>query len=184
MDGEQDGAQAQQQVEGQPKDGQQSQQGEQEQPPKQQEPQAQLQVGVGDAKPEDYEAQLRAKDARIAELSEKVADAAKSQKAADDLGRQIAELKRQMEDERTDFALRSAGCRSTKAAKALLADHGGDVAKLREAEPWLFSDGNDQGGTTGLEPAGASGGSAEKERMRHWRELAGLTDDDKHEGEE
>lgn len=130
MDGEQDGAQAQQQVEGQPKDGQPSQQGE-----KGQQPQQELQVGAGNAKPEDYEAQLRAKDAKIAELSAKVADAAKSQKTADDLGKQIAELKRQVEDERTDFALRSAGCRSTKAAKALLADHGGDVAKLREAEP-------------------------------------------------
>lgn len=184
MDGGQDGAQAQQQVEGQPEGGQPSRQGEQGQQP-QQEPQAQLQVGAGNANPEDYEAQLRAKDAKIAELSAKVADAAKSQKAADDLGRQIAELKRQMEEERTDFALRSAGCRSTKAAKALLADHGGDVAKLREAEPWLFSDGAAEGGTTtGLEPAGASGGSADKERMRHWRELAGLTDDDKHEGEE
>jgi hypothetical protein len=183
MDGEQDGAQAQQQVEGQPKDGQSSQQGDgQGQQPKQ-EPSAQLQVGpTGDARPEEYEAQLRAKDARIAELSAKVADAAKSQKAADDLGRQIAELKRQMEDERTDFALRSAGCRSTKAAKALLADHGGDVAKLREAEPWLFSDGAAESGTTGLEPAGASGGYAEKERLKHWRELAGLSGDD--EGEE
>lgn len=178
MDGEQDGAQAQQQVEGQPEGGQQPQGGGQGQQQSQQEPQAQLQIGAGNANPEDCEAQIRAKDAKIAELSAKVADAAKSQKAADDLGRQIAELKRQMEDERTDFALRSAGCRSTKAAKALLADHGGDVAKLREAEPWLFSDAGPEGGATGLEPAGASGGSAEKERLKHWRELAGLSEDD------
>jgi hypothetical protein len=177
MDGEQDGAQAQQQVEGQPKDGQPSQGDGQGQQP-QQEPQAQLQVGAGDAKPEDYEAQLRARDAKIAELSAKVADAAKSQKAADDLGRQIAELKRQMEDERTDFALRAAGCRSTKAARALLVDHDGDVEKLKEAEPWLFSTVTPEGGATGLEPAGASGGSAERERLRHWRDLAGLSDDD------
>lgn len=93
MDGEQDGAQAQQQVEGQPEGGQPSQHGGQGQQP-QQKPQAQLQVGAGDARPEDYEAQLRAKDAKIAELSAKVADAAKSQKAADDLGRQIARLLR------------------------------------------------------------------------------------------
>lgn len=74
---EQDGAQAQQQVEGQPEGGQPSQHGGQGQQP-QQKPQAQLQVGAGDARPEDYEAQLRAKDAKIAELSAKVADAAKS----------------------------------------------------------------------------------------------------------
>ena len=93
MDSEQDGAQAQQQVEGQPEGGQPSQHGGQGQQP-QQKPQAQLQVGAGDARLEDYEAQLRAKDAKIAELSAKVADAAKSQKAADDLGRQIARLLR------------------------------------------------------------------------------------------
>ena len=31
-----------------------------------------------------------------------------------------------------------AGCRSMKAARALLDDRGGDVAALKEAEPWLF----------------------------------------------
>lgn len=140
----------------------------------QQEPQKNA-VNGGDT---DYAAQLKAKDAQIEELSAKVADAAKSQKAAEDLGRQIAELKQQMADERTDFALRAAGCRSTKAARALLADHDGDVQKLKEAEPWLFSTVTPEGGATGLEPAGASGGSAERERLRHWRDLAGLSDDD------
>jgi hypothetical protein len=177
MDGEQDGAQAKRQGEDQQAGGQPSQGDGQGQQP-QREPSAQLQVGTGDAKPDDYEAQLRAKDARIEELSAQVAEAAKSQKAADELGKQIAELKRQMADERTDFALRAAGCRSTKAARALLSDHDGDVEKLREAEPWLFSAASAEGGTTGLEPAGASGGSAEKERLKHWRELAGLSGDD------
>lgn len=177
MDGEQDGAQAQRQGEDQQTGGQPPQGDGQGQRP-QREPSAQLQVGTGDAKPDDYEAQLRAKDAQIEELSARVAEAAKTQKAADDLGRQIAELKKQMEDERTDFALRAAGCRSTKAARALLADHEGDVQKLREAEPWLFSTAATEGGTTGLEPAGASGRSAERERLEHWRELAGLPGDD------
>lgn len=133
MDGDQDGAQAQQQAEGQQEGGQQSSQDD-----GQAQQGSMRQVGTEGAKPEDYEEQLRAKDAQIEELSAKVADAAKSQKAAEDLGRQIAELKQQMADERTDFALRAAGCRSTKAARALLADHDGDVEKLKEAEPWLF----------------------------------------------
>ena len=177
MDGDQDGTQAQQQPEGQQEGGQQSSQDDGQ---GQQQAQQGLvrQVGTEGAKPEDYEEQLRAKDAQIEELSAKVADAAKSQKAAEDLGRQIAELKQQMADERTDFALRAAGCRSTKAARALLADHDGDVEKLKEAEPWLFSTVTPEGGATGLEPAGASGGSAERERLRHWRDLAGLSDDD------
>lgn len=176
MDGEQDGAQTQQQTESKQAAGQPPQGDEQGQQQVQQG--SMQQVGDGAAKPNDYEAQLKAKDAQIEELSARVAEAAKSQKAAEDLGKQIAELKRQMADERTDFALKAAGCRSTKAARALLADHGGDVQKLKEAEPWLFSASGTEGGTTGLEPAGASGGSAEKERLRHWRELAGLSDDD------
>ena len=175
MDGEQDGAQTQQQTEikqatGQPQGDEQG---------RQQTQQGSVQqAGNGAAKPNDYEAQLKAKDAKIEELSAQVAEAAKSQKAAEDLGKQIAELKKQMADERTDFALKAAGCRSTKAARALLADHGGDVQKLKEAEPWLFSTVAPEGGATGLEPAGASGGSAERERLRHWRDLAGLSDDD------
>ena len=180
MDGEQDGAQMQQQSEDQQKDGQPSQQSGQGQQQTQQG--SVRQVGDGAAKPDDYEAQLKAKDAQIEELSAQVAEAAKSQKAAEDLGRQIAELRKQMSDERTDFALKAAGCRSTKAARALLADHDGDVQKLKEAEPWLFSATSADGGMTGLEPAGVSGGSAEKERLKHWRELAGLSGDD--EGEE
>ena len=172
--GVEDGAQTQQ-TEGQQAAGESPQGNGQEQQAQQGPVQ---QVSGGAVKPEDYEAQLKAKDAQIEELSARVAEAAKSQKAAEDLGKQIAELKKQMADERTDFALKAAGCRSTKAARALLADHGGDVQKLKEAEPWLFSAAGTEGGTTGLEPAGASGGSAEKERLKHWRELAGLSDDD------
>jgi len=181
MDGEQDGAQAQQQIEGQPKDGQPSQQGEQGQQP-QQEPQARLQVGAGNANPEDYEAQLRAKDAQIAELQGKVTAAAKTAEATEALNAEIASLKQQMADERTEFALRSAGARSVTAAKALLAEHGGDVAALAKAEPWLFEtkgSGQDSAeGTTGLEPAGASGGS-DAQYMRRWERIAGLADEGK-----
>lgn len=172
MDGEQDGTQTQQQEKGR-EDRQPAQDDE-----KGLQESLQQQVSAAEPKPEDYEAQLRAKDARIAELSAKVAEAAKSAEAAESLSEQITELKRQMEDERIEFALKAAGCRSTKAARALLADHDGDVAKLKEAEPWLFAGDDAKGGTTGLEPAGASGGSAEKDRIKHWRELAGLSEDD------
>ena len=71
-----------------------------------------------------------------------------------------------------------------KAARALLSDHGNDVDELKEAEPWLFEAGGkhakggnaDGTGATGLPNAGAA--SDEGKTLKHWREIAGLTDDD------
>ena len=104
-----------------------------------------------------------------------------------DYEKQIAELKAQGESDRIDFKLQLAGVRNVKAARALLGDHDNDVDKLKEAEPWLFEasgkhakDGNGSGsGTTGLPNAGAA--SDEGKTLKHWREIAGLTDDDKKE---
>ena len=77
--------------------------------------------------------------------------------------------------------------RNVKAARALLSDHGNDVDKLKEAEPWLFEGtgkhakgGSAGSGTTGLPNAGAA--SDDGKTLKHWREIAGLTDDDKKEG--
>lgn len=74
--------------------------------------------------------------------------------------------------------------RNVKAARALLSDHDNDVDKLKEAEPWLFEAGGKHAkggnaggsGTTGLPNAGAA--SDEGKTLKHWREIAGLTDDD------
>lgn len=68
--------------------------------------------------------------------------------------------------------------RNVKAAKAILSDHDGDVAALREAEPWLFSDApsKQQGGKTGLPNAGTS--TDDGKTMRRWRRIAGLDDTD------
>jgi hypothetical protein len=193
MDGEQDGAQGQgrQELEaGASQHEENAQAGEKD-------PQGLL-VGPGDGDGKgvggdthgaaDYKAALAAKDAEIAELQAKVAEAARSAEAADALNGEIAKLRRQLEDERTDFSLRAAGARSVKAARALLAEHDGDVAALVEAEPWLFERGGGTsqngsqsagaagGGSTGLEPAGASGGNAEGE-LRRWERIAGLAGD-------
>ncbi len=69
---------------------------------------------------------------------------------------ETAELKAQGESNRIDFRLQLAGVRSVKAARALLGDHGNDVDKLKETEPWLFEatgkhakGGNAGSGTTG-----------------------------------
>ena len=141
----------------------------------QQEPQKDS-VSGGDT---DYAAQLKAKDAEIEALQAKVAEAAKTAEATERLGKEIADLKARLADERTEFALRSAGARSVTAAKALLAEHDGDVAALVKAEPWLFeTKESSQGGATGLEPAGASGGS-DDQYMRRWERIAGLVDEGK-----
>lgn len=132
----------------------------------------------------DWEKQIADRDARIAELEGQVAEAAKNVETAEQLRGEIAELKAQGESDRIDFKLKLAGVRNVKAARALLADHDNDVDKLKEAEPWLFEatgkhakGGNAGGsGTTGLPNAGAA--SDEGKTLKHWREIAGLADDD------
>ena len=130
----------------------------------------------------DWERQIADRDARIAELEGQVAEAAKNAETAESLRGEIAELKAQGESDRIDFKLQLAGVRNVKAARAILADHDNDIDKLKEAEPWLFEgDGKHAAkggtGTTGLPNAGAATDSGKQ--LKHWREVAGLTDDDK-----
>lgn len=186
MDGEVDGAQAQgAQQSGQPVD--QAVGGQQPQGQQQQQRQAPQQVtaddgaadasgvGNGSAEPadeEEYRAALADRDKMIAELEAQVAEAAKSVESANALTRQIEELKASADAERTGFELKLAGARNVTAAKALLAEHGGDVGRLKAAEPWLFADAGN--GASGLEPAGAAvAGDAD---MKRWRAIAGLED--------
>ena len=131
----------------------------------------------------NFEKQIAERDARIAELEGQVAEAAKTAETAEKLRGEVAEVKAQGESDRIDFKLQLAGVRNVKAARALLSDHDNDVDKLKEAEPWLFEStgrhakgGNGGSGTTGLPNAGAA--SDEGKTLKHWREIAGLTDDD------
>ena len=154
-----------------------SQQQGQEQQETQQQDQSQVEAP-------DYERQIAERDEKIASLEAQIADAAKNAETAEQLRGEIAELKAQGESDRIDFRLQLAGVRNVKAARALLSDHGNDVDKLKEAEPWLFetsskhAKGGSSGGsgTTGLPNAGAA--SDEGKTLKHWREIAGLTDDD------
>ena len=125
--------------------------------------------GGGDA---EYRAALADRDKKIAELEARIADAAKTVESANALAKQIEELKAATDAERVGYELKLAGCRSVRAGRVLLADHGGDMAALKKAEPWLFGDA--PGGATGLEPAGASKG--EGDEMRRWYEIAGIED--------
>lgn len=167
MDGEQDATQT--------KGQQQEQQGDPTKPQESQDAQAHQPETVG---ADEWRKALAAKDAQIAELQGKVAAAAKSAEAAESLSAEISALK-QMADNRIEFELCAAGARSVTAAEALLGEHDGEVAALAKAKPWLFeTKGSSQDGATGLEPAGASGGSGDQ-YMKRWERIAGLADESK-----
>lgn len=131
----------------------------------------------------DYQTALKAKDVQIAELQGKVANAAKTTEATEALNAEIAALKRQMADELVEFALKAAGARSVKVARALLEEHGGDVAALVAAEPRIFegvepTSQTSAGGAMGLESAGVAGGN-DAICMHRWDRIAGLADEGK-----
>lgn len=196
MDGDNDGAQAGEELQ----DAQAGQAPEGAQGQDDQAQGAQQVAAAQSRKLPDYESQLAEKDAQIQELQTKVAEAAKTSEATENLNGQIAALKQAMADERVEFALISAGVRNVKAGKALLADHNGDVQALKDVEPWFFdpnlgllpadSQNNSQLHTittqrmTGLEPAALAGGSRAEREMRHWEEIAGLSGPDAQGGKE
>ena len=128
-------------------------------------------AGVESAGDAEYRAALADRDKKIAELEAQIAEAAKSVESANALAKQIEELKKASDAERTGYELKLAGCRSVRAGRVLLADHKGDMAALKKAEPWLFGD-VPGGGSTGLEPAGASKGDSDE--MKRWYEIAGI----------
>ena len=172
-------------MDGETNGSQQEAQGTQGQEGQQQATQGQQEVTGGNSGA-DYEKAIAERDEKIASLEAQVAEAAKNAETAEQLRGEIAELKAQGESDRIDFKLQLAGVRNVKAARALLGDHDNDVDKLKEAEPWLFEAGKHAkggsaggSGTTGLPNAGAA--SDEGKTLKHWREIAGLTDDDKKE---
>lgn len=64
--------------------------------------------------------------------------------------------------------------RNVTAAKAVLGEYGGDVAKLKAAMPWMFEDAHSPGGATGLEPASAASGGDDE--LKRWYRIAGIED--------
>lgn len=139
-----------------------------------------LSAQVGSEADVDYKGLIEERDRRIAELEAQVAEAAKSAERAEKMGAEIAELREQAKSDRIDFELRLAGVRNVKAARAVLEDHDGDVERLKEAEPWLFSAGgkaDDEGesGSTGLPNAGIS--KEEGLQLKRFLNIAGVDDE-------
>ena len=103
-----------------------------------------------------YERDLEAKDKEIEELKAQIAEAAKTKEGREELEKKMDDLKAQMASEKVGYQLELAGCVNVKAAKALLDDYDGDVAKLKEACPYLFGK-EKKTGSTGAKPTGAAG---------------------------
>ena len=118
---------------------------------------------------EKYARDIAERDARIAELEKRLEQAAATEKGREELRAEIDKLRAEQADKDLTYELRLAGCRDPKMAKAVLADYGGDVAKLKQAAPWLFE--QEKKGATGLRPEGAP--SDADERVRKAREAAG-----------
>ena len=108
---------------------------------------------------EKYNRDMRAKDDKIAELQAQLDERSKTEEGRAALKAEMDQLKADMADERVTYELRLAGIRddvAAKAAKAILPDYEGDVSKLKEDCPYLFSE-TRQTGSTGLKPEGGAG---------------------------
>ena len=124
----------------------------------------------------DYEAALKERDARIAELEGEIAQAAKTAESAEKLRAEMDELQRQGDEQRVGFELQLAGARNVKAARALLPDYD-DVEKLRAGEPWLFGAGFARACAVGRDGAAERGS-----RHRRGRADEALAQDRRHRG--
>lgn len=103
---------------------------------------------------EKYARDMKARDDKIAELQAQLDEKAKTEEGRESLKKELDDLKAEMADERVAHKLELAGCRNVKAAKALLDDYDGDVAKLKEECPYLFE--GKKAGSTGLKPEGGA----------------------------
>ena len=69
------------------------------------------------------------------------------------LEKRIDEMEAKAKTDKVTAELEAAGCHNIKAAMACLDDHDGDVAKLKEAAPYLFTS-SDKSKSTGGNPKG------------------------------
>ncbi len=120
---------------------------------------------------ERHDKEVAALNEKIAELTAKLDESAKTEKAREDLKKEIEGVRAEIGEERTAWSLEKAGCRNVKAAKALLGDYEGDVAKLKAECPYLFEEEKPKG-ATGVKPSGAPDNEAAR-KEKAWK-AAGL----------
>lgn len=99
-----------------------------------------------------YEREMREKQGEIDKLNAELEKLKKGAKSVDDAMAEVNKLREELADKDLTHQLDKAGCVSVKAAKALLDDYEGDVAKLIEGAPYLF-------GSQEPKPKGRTGGN-------------------------
>lgn len=99
--------------------------------------------------------------AQIEALKAEAADAAEQKAKRGEFEQKAADLEARLADAQVTHSLEMAGCRNVKAAKALLEDYDGDVAKLKAGAPYLFGT-EKQTDSTGYKPTGAASAADEK----------------------
>ena len=123
-----------------------------------------------------YERDIQRRDKEIAELKRQLEEGGKAKKTVDEriaeLEQKMAERDRELAEERANSKLTKAGCIDLDLGRAALEAFGGDVAKLKEAKPYLFADDDRTPRSTGGKPAGRT---PEDERAKA-RRAAGLKD--------
>lgn len=87
---------------------------------------------------------------------------------------EFEQWKAEQETAKTESALKAAGCHDVVAASARLSEFDGDIEKLREAAPYLFTS-TDNSKSTGGKPKGTP--DPEDERTKKMRETFGLTNE-------
>lgn len=119
------------------------------------------QPGINKERHDKEVAELKAE---IEKLKADAADAAEQKSKREEYEKKAADLEAKLADSEVKHSLEMLGCRNVKAAKALLEDYDGDVAKLKEGEPYLFAEEEEPKpkGQTGKKPAGAPGGSIDE----------------------
>ena len=106
------------------------------------------QPGINKERHDKEVAELRK---QIEELKADAAEAAESKAKRAEYEQKVSDLEGKLADSELSRKLEKVGCRSVKAAKALLADYDGDIEKLRAAEPFLFEE-DKPTGSTGFKP--------------------------------
>ena len=103
---------------------------------------------------ERHDKEVAALQKKIDDLQAKIDDAAKTEKARDELKKEVQEARDAIKEEKLNWQLEKAGCRNIKAARALLDDYEGDISKLKDDCPYLFEEEKPKG-STGGKPSGA-----------------------------
>ena len=109
------------------------------------------------------ERDLANREKRIKELEAELAESKKSMASSDErisaIEKQLKDSQEAKEKAEVEAKLTSAGCSDLELGRAALAALEGDVAKLKEAKPYLFQSEPKSVNTTG-KPAGSSSGIA------------------------